>query len=619
MNELHEEEALGKAYDGRLMRRFLGYVRPYAGLVAVAFLLVTARVACGLALPWVFRKAVDGPLAAGDLAGLARLAILFGLAVIGTGTFEFLYSWLANVVGQKILFDLRIQIFAHLQRLSLSFFNRNPVGRLTLRVTNDVETLNELFTSGLVEFAADLLLLGGVIVMMFWTDWRLALATMAVTPLVLGATLAFRSVARARYREMRDKIARLNSTLSEYVNGMRTIQTFGRERSCLERFSGRNAEFRDSSIAAIRAYSLFYPGVELFFSLGVAVLVWVGGSAMIDGTLTFGAFIAFWYYVHMFFMPVREIAEKYNILQAAMASSERVFKVLDTVPEVADRPGAVPVPSLRGEVEFENVSFSYDGKTPVLEDVSFRVEPGRSLAIVGLTGSGKTTIINLLQRFYDPVRGAVRVDGRDLRELELRSLRRRMGLVLQDVFLFAGTVEDNLRLGEASIDRARMEEAARIANADRLIARLPKGYQTEVLERGAALSTGERQLLSFARALAFDPRILILDEATSSVDAETERLIEEGIARLLQGRTSILIAHRLSTIRRVDRILVLHKGRVREEGTHAELLARDGLYAKLHRLQASGGEDVPKAAAAPAPLPPVLPGGGGGALAGAAS
>jgi ABC-type multidrug transport system fused ATPase/permease subunit len=541
----------------------------------------------------IFWKAVDGPVAAGDLPGLGRYALLFLAAVLGTGLFEFLYSWTTSRVGQDVILDLRMQLFDHLQRLSVSFFDRNPVGRLVVRVTSDVENLNELFTSGLVEFSADLLMLFSVVGMMFYTNVKLALVTMSVTPLILVATILFRNVARKRYREMRAKIARLNSYLNESVNGMRTIQTFGRERQCLDRFQDLNRGHRDSAIAAVFAYSLFYPGIEGLFSLSVALLVWVGGRGILDASLSYGAFMAFWYYVHKFSMPIREIAEKYNILQAAMASSERVFRILDTPPEVADRPGAVAAPELRGEIEFDHVSFSYDGKTPVLEDVSFRLEPGRSLAVVGVTGAGKSTIINLLLRFYDPVRGSVKIDGRDLRDYDIRSLRRRLGLVLQDVFLFAGTVEDNLRLGEKGIDRARLEEAARAVNADRFIARLPRGLDTDVLERGAALSVGERQLLSFARALAFDPRILVLDEATSSVDGRTERLIQDGLLRLMKGRTSLIIAHRLSTIQHSDRILVLHRGRVREEGRHAELVAQDGLYRKLYRLQAASAGVLP--------------------------
>ncbi len=585
MIEYHEDEDLGRDYDSRLMGRFLTYVRPYAGLVVLAFVLLAARIGCDLAAPLIFKNAVDGPLAAGAFPRLLRFAAWFALVVAGTGLFEFLYSWTTNYVGQNIILDLRMQLFAHLQRLSIAFFDRNPVGRLLVRVTNDVENLNELFTSGLVEFAADLLMLAGAVAMLFYTDWRLALMTMTVLPFILLATILFRNVARRKYREMRTRIARLNSYLNESVNGMRTIQTFGRERTCLERFRGLNAEHRDSTISAIFAYSIFYPGIECLFSLTVAVFVGVGGASILNHTLSVGAFMAFWYYIHKFSMPIREIAEKYNILQAAMASSERVFKILDTPPEIRNKPGAEPAPELRGEVAFQDVSFSYDGKTPVLQNLSFRIEPGKSLAIVGLTGAGKSTIINLLLRFYDPVGGSVTIDGRDLRDYDLASLRRRLGLVLQDVFLFAGSIEENIRLGERTIDRARVEASARAVNADRFIARMPKGLESDVLERGAALSTGERQLLSFARALAFDPRILVLDEATSSVDGQTERLIQEGLLRLMKGRTSLVIAHRLSTIQHADRILVLHRGRVREEGTHEELVKQDGMYQKLYRLQ----------------------------------
>ncbi len=583
--DIHEDDALGRDFDRRLLRRFLRYVLPYLGLVVLAFLLMAARIAADLVGPILFQRAVDGPLATGDYPLLVRYALLFAASIACTGIFEFLYSWTTNHAGQQVILDLRMELFGHLQRMSLSFFDRNPVGRLIVRITNDIENLNELFTSGLVEFACDLLMLAGVVAMMFVTNWKLAGVTLAVTPLVLVITIFFRNAARERYRDMRTKIARLNSYLNESVSGMRTIQTFSREKACLDRFSQRNAEYRDSAIASIFAYSLFYPGIEFVFSAGVALLVYVGGNGILQGSLTMGAFIAFWYYMQKFFMPVREIAEKYNILQAAMASSERVFKILDTAPEVPDRPGAAAALDIRGEVEFDHVSFSYDGKTPVLEDLSFRLEPGKSLAVVGLTGAGKSTIINLLLRFYDPQKGAIRIDGRDLRDYDLRSIRRRLGLVLQDVFLFAGSVADNIRLGETALSRERVEEAVRAVNADRFVSRLPKGLDTDVLERGAALSTGERQLLSFARALAFDPKVLVLDEATSSVDGQTERLIQEGLLRLMKGRTSLVIAHRLSTIRHADRILVLHRGRVREEGSHEELIRLDGVYRKLHRLQ----------------------------------
>jgi ATP-binding cassette subfamily B multidrug efflux pump len=606
-----EDEPLGQAYDGRLMRRFLTYVRPHSALVVPTVSFMVLRVAAELAGPIILLRAIDGPLARGEFEALAGYAALFIAAALATGGFEFCYSWMTNLVGQRIIFDLRMQVFTHLQRLSVSFFDRNPVGRLIVRITNDIENLNELFTSGLLEFSADLLMIGGVVVMMFVVSAKLAAVTMAVAPAVLLLAFFFRRVAREKYRAMRQKIAGLNSYLNESVTGVRTIQIFGREQACLERFRGRNAEYRESAIDAIFAYSIFYPGIEALSSVAVALLLWYGGNRILGGSLTFGAFVAFWYYAQKFFMPVRELAEKYNILQAAMASSERIFRILDTKPDVKDRPGALTAPPLRGEIAFEHVSFSYDAKTPVLEDLSFRVEPGRSLAIVGLTGAGKSTILNLLLRFYDPVQGSVKVDGRDLREFDLRTLRRQMGLVLQDVFLFAGSVEENIRLGEPGIGRARVLECARAVNADRFIGRLPKGLDTDVMERGALLSTGERQLLSFARALAFDPRILILDEATSSVDSETERLIQEGLLRLMKGRTSIIIAHRLATIQHSDRILVLHQGRIREEGAHAELLRQDGLYRKLYKLQFRARDPGPPGAApadpAPEPLEEGLP------------
>lgn len=577
----HEDEVLGKAYDGRLMRRFLGYLKPYRALVALSFAFIFLRIGADLVGPLIIRGAVDGPVARKEYSGLLGYAGLFLGAVALMALFEYVETLITNLVGQRVLRDLRLQIFGRLQRVPLEFYNRNPVGRLVVRTTNDVENLNELFTSGLVAFFSDIFLLVGVVVMMFVIHWKLALVTLAIAPFVLLLTLFFRRLARDRYREMRRHIARLNAYLNESIQGMRTIQMFGREPHCAGQFRGRNAEYRDSAISTILIYSVFYPGVELISSVAVALLVWYGGLSILSGTLTFGSFIAFWYCAQKFFQPVRDLSEKYNILQAAMASSERIFKILDT-PEAPT--GPLSAPALRGEVRFENVTFSYDGNRNVLEDVSFTVRPGERVALVGLTGSGKTTIINLLLRFYEVTRGRILIDGRDLREYDPRSLRKQTGLVLQDVFLFAGTVDENVRLG-APLARGVVEQAVKTVHADRFLSRLPKGLEADVAERGASLSAGERQLLSFARALAFDPKILILDEATSSVDRETEKLIQDALDRLLANRSSLVIAHRLSTIQHADRILVLHHGRIREEGTHAELVRQEGLYRKLYRLQ----------------------------------
>jgi ATP-binding cassette subfamily B protein len=501
-------------------------------------------------------------------------------------TFGVLYlqGYLMQLMGQYVLYDLRSEVFGRLQRLPVAYFDRNPIGRLVTRVTNDVDALNELFTAGLVAIFGDLALLLGIVTVLFWLSWKLALVTFAILPLLLWLTSWFRIRARQSYREVRVKLARINAFLQEHITGMSLVQLFAREDEVAEEFSLVNADHRDANVRAIFYYAVYFPAVELITALGLGLILWYGGASVITGAVSIGSLVAFLQYSQRFYQPLSDLSEKYNILQSAMASSERIFRLLDREAEI-ESPGVPERVEARGRLEFDQVSFRYEEDKPVLRNISFSVEPGETVAVVGHTGAGKTTLANLLLRFYDVNEGAVRVDGVDVRRWDLLELRRSIGLVLQDVFLFSGTVEQNIRLGEESLDRERLRWAAREVNALEFIERMPGGFEAEVRERGAGLSVGQKQLIAFARALAFDPRILILDEATSSVDTETEQLIQGALEKLLAGRTSVVVAHRLSTIQKADRILVMHKGELREAGTHQELLAQRGIYYRLYLLQ----------------------------------
>jgi len=488
-------------------------------------------------------------------------------------------------VGQRVMFDMRMELFSHLQEMSLSFFDKNPVGRLITRLTNDVEVLNEMLTSGIIAIFGDIFSLIGIVIVMLWLNFKLALVSFMVLPLVIYATILFRQKARESYRAIRTRIARINAFLQESIVGMPIIQIFNRERKNLGEFEGLNHHYLEACLRSVFYHALFHPSVEIIGSLAIALIIWYGGGQILKGALTFGALVAFIQYVDRFYHPIRDLSEKYNIMQSAMASSERIFKLLDTQVQVKDRELPLSIKEIRGEIEFKKVWFAYNGKDYVLRDVSFHVRPGEKVAIVGATGAGKTSIISLLARFYDPQKGKILIDGMNIRNFRQKELRRYLGIVQQDVFLFSGTIEDNIKLGENKINFQQVEESASQVNADKFIEKLPHNYQEDVRERGSLLSVGQKQLLAFARALAFDPRILVLDEATSSVDTETEMLIQDALVKLLQHRTSIVIAHRLSTIKDVDRIIVIHKSRVREVGTRQELLQKKGIYYRLYQLQ----------------------------------
>jgi len=573
------------------------YLKPYRGRVALAVIMLIAASGLALVGPWLTKLAIDEAIPARDLDRLTTLAALLLGALLLSGVLEYARTILTTWIGQNVMLDLRAEIFAHIQRLGLSYFDRNPVGRLMTRLTSDVEVLNEMFTSGVVTIFGDVFTVAFIMAAMLAMDWQLALVTFAVLPFVFLAAWIFRRRVRGAYRDIRIRLARINSFLQERISGVRVVQLFRQEETTERRFREINDDYLQAHLRSITYYALFFPVVEILASIALALIIWYGGIQALHDALTIGAIAAFLQYARRFFRPIQDLSEKYNILQGAMASSERIFRLLDEAPAIDDGPSPTPLPaSIEGHIAFEDVWFRYipeeEDAAPegvedgwVLRGIDLVVEPGQRVAVVGATGAGKTTLVSLLMRFYEPQKGRITLDGVNIRDYPVRELRQRMGLVLQDVYLFTGTAGGNISLDREGIGEAEVRAAAERVGVDRHLARLPAAYDHPLGERGSNLSVGERQLISFARALAGDPPILLLDEATSSVDSEIEALIEEALERLMEGRTSLVIAHRLSTIRGADRIIVMHHGEIHESGTHAELLEHGELYARLYRLQ----------------------------------
>ena len=580
----HEDDPIDRTYDRTLLLRLLTYLGPYRTAVGAAFLLIVVMAGLDLAGPYLTKIAIDRHIGSRDVRGLLGVALLYLAVLFSAFAVRFAQVYILQMTGQRVMLDLRRQIYSHLQRLHVGYFDRNPVGRLMTRVTTDVDAVNELFTSGVVTVFGDLFTLAGIMAVLLLMNWRLALVTFSVIPLLALVTNWFRRGSRESFREVRKWVARLNAFLQENLTGMSVVQLFRREERNRRAFADINRRHADANIAQIFYYAVFYPAIELLAAVAVALIILYGGAKVLTGALTIGALVAFIQYSERFWRPISDLSEKFNILQAAMASAERIFTLLDTSPRVAAPARPVLLTSPAGRVGFEDVSFAYNDPDWVLRDVSFSVSPGHSVALVGATGAGKSTVINLLARFYDVQQGRVTLDGVDVRDLDPAQLRSSLALVLQDVHLFSGTVTSNIRLGSPISDEA-VREAARAVHAHGFIEALPGGYDAAIRERGATLSVGQKQLISFARALAHDPRVLILDEATSSVDTETEALIRDALKVLLKGRTAIVIAHRLSTIQNVDEILVMHKGRIRERGSHHQLLRQGGLYSRLYELQ----------------------------------
>ena len=582
---MHEEEILGKAYDGTLMRRLIHYLRPYQWYVVSGIALSIVVSALEAVRPYFTKIAVDVNIKQHDAHGLLITALLFFGVMMLRGVLQYFNAYLTQWIGQRTIFDLRMELFRHLQNLSLKFYDKNPIGRLITRVTNDVEVLNEMFSSGIVMVFSDVFMIIGILWFMFSMNWQLALVSLSVLPFLFYGTFLFRKKAREAYRDVRIQIAKINTFMQEHITGMIVDQIFNREKKAYDQFDRLNAAHRDANIRSIFYYAVFYPSVDIIGAVAVGLIIWYAGGKSLEGRVTIGTIMAFLQFNEMFWRPIRDLSEKYNIMQTAMASSERIFKLLDDKTIIHDSNTPLPLPTVRGKIEFRNVWFAYNDENWVLKNVSFTIQPGETVAFVGHTGAGKTTIISLLSRFYDIQKGDILVDDLNIKDLRKDDLRKHIAVVLQDVFLFSGDIKGNINLGNEKIPFEHVRAAAQFVGVDQFIEAMPRKYDEEVKERGATLSVGQKQLLSFARALAYNPKILVLDEATSSVDTETELLIQSAIKKLLTGRSSIVIAHRLSTIQNADKIIVMHKGEIRETGTHQELLALGGIYFKLYQLQ----------------------------------
>jgi ATP-binding cassette subfamily B protein len=582
---MYDDEIVGKAYDARLMKRLLAFTSPYKKLIVLGVFLTLLTSFLQLIGPYLTKLAIDEYIALKDLSGLYIILVIYFIVLIFVFISQFFQIYVTQYFGQRLMFDIRSKVFKHLQSLSLRFFDENPVGRLMTRVTSDVESLNQMFTQGIVTIFGDIFLLIGIITALIYLDFRLALWTFSVIPLLFLISFIFRSKVREAFRRIRKWVAQINSYVQENLTGMPIIQVFNRSNKNYIKFRQINYEHTKAHVQTVFYYAMFYPAIELVAAFAIALVIWRGGIYKLEELTTFGALVAFIQYAQMFFRPISDLSEKYNILQQAMAASERLFKLLDTKQDI--QPPSVPkqILSIKGDISFDNVYFAYHDDDFVLKQINFNLKSGESIAVVGHTGAGKTSLINILGRHYEINSGSIYIDNISLREWNLSALRRQMAVVLQDVFLFSGSIRDNIRLGNNNIPDSIIERAARQVNAHTFIDAQPQKYDTEVKERGATLSMGQKQLISFARALVLNPRILILDEATSNVDTETEFLIQDALKTLMKGRTSLIVAHRLSTIKHVDRIIVLHKGKIREIGTHQELLDQRGLYYQLYLLQ----------------------------------